>query len=160
MEQYETPVSKALHSESPTSQGAQPQVVASCASCGGSERLSLLQPCQHQICASCVTGSLNVVGEKDMICMYCLSPIQSFKIARPIGRIHSETPAQPVYHSISRQQENAFHDSPIPFGPLPHAPSRLGSLEASPVIPSTVHANMVLRIDNVPWVSSHRPAPS
>ncbi|KAG8763622.1 hypothetical protein FRC11_014963 [Ceratobasidium sp. 423] len=120
-----------------------------CASCGGTERLSLLEPCLHQICASCVTGSLNVVGEKDMICMYCLSPIKSFKIARPFGRIHSGTSPQDSLSSNRSRQVFPPQDSPTPQGSFSSALSRLDS-QSPPVLASDLPI-VVLRIDNVPW---------
>jgi hypothetical protein len=144
----------ARHPVSPTLGRTTSQPASTCASCGGTERLSLLQPCQHQICASCVTGSLNVVGEKDMICMFCLAPIQSFKISRPLGRIHSGISTQPSNRSPALQQGVPFQDAPIPFDPFPQAPS-CSDMEASPVIPPVINApNAVLRIDNAPWVSN------
>lgn len=134
-----------------------PQAAPTCASCGGTERLSLLQPCQHQICASCVTGSLNVVGEKDMICMYCLSPIQSFKISRVPGRIHSETPRRlqslPPHHQAWSPQDT-FNSSPLYANRFPTTPNRPVLLADSPAAPPAPgSSNAVLRIDNVPWVS-------
>ncbi|EUC59691.1 hypothetical protein RSOL_322300 [Rhizoctonia solani AG-3 Rhs1AP] len=120
-----------------------------CASCGGVERLSLLEPCQHQICAPCVTGSLNVVGEKDMICMYCLSPIKSFKIARGHARIHSEISSQGFSSPDDSRQVIHPQDSPTPQGAYHLALSRpdpqlsLTLTTESPIV--------VLRIDNVPW---------
>ncbi|KDN42803.1 hypothetical protein RSAG8_06557, partial [Rhizoctonia solani AG-8 WAC10335] len=65
-----------------------------CASCGGTERLSLLEPCQHQICASCVTGSLNVVGEKDMISLPQDSPTPQGAQHLALSRLDS--PLSPV----------------------------------------------------------------
>ncbi|KAG8753780.1 hypothetical protein FRC12_011417, partial [Ceratobasidium sp. 428] len=128
-----------------------------CASCGSYERLSLLQPCQHHICASCVTGSLNVVGEKSMICMHCLAPIHSFKITRSPGSI------QPVF-----SKQRAYIPSSQIFRPLQntpdvsiphytrishhHTPPAPNFLEDSPVIPTISESEVaVLRIDNVPW---------
>ncbi|GAB1518270.1 hypothetical protein RhiTH_001329 [Rhizoctonia solani] len=64
-----TPQERTALFGSPLSPAFRSLVGTKCASCGGDERLSLLEPCRHQICASCVTGSLNVVGEKDMICL-------------------------------------------------------------------------------------------
>ncbi|KAJ1306808.1 hypothetical protein OPQ81_007794 [Rhizoctonia solani] len=120
-----------------------------CASCGGTERLSLLEPCQHQICASCVTGSLNVVGEKDMICMYCLSPIESFKISRSIGRIHSgispqDSTSTNSSHQVACVQHCLTSDGPSSLISLPPQSQDSPVLGAEPPI-------VVLRIDNVPW---------
>ncbi|KAF8606057.1 hypothetical protein BDV93DRAFT_605050 [Ceratobasidium sp. AG-I] len=132
-----------------------PHTTPACASCGGIERLSLLQPCQHQICASCVTGSLNVVGEKDMICMYCLSPIQSFKISRIPGRIHSETARH--LHSLPHSRESfstqdTYNPSSVYTNQFPITPNQQTFLADSPRIPPTPGApNAVLRMDNVPW---------
>ncbi|CUA78145.1 hypothetical protein RSOLAG22IIIB_02763 [Rhizoctonia solani] len=120
-----------------------------CASCGGTERLSLLEPCQHQICASCVTGSLNVVGEKEMICMHCMSPIQSFKIARQHARIHPGfSPQDPSSANYSRQVTFP-QDSPTPQEGYHLALSR-PDLQLSPVLGAEPPI-VVLRIDNVPW---------
>ncbi|KAL5633227.1 hypothetical protein ACGC1H_003657 [Rhizoctonia solani] len=119
-----------------------------CASCGGVERLSLLEPCQHQICAPCVSGSLNVVGEKDMICMCCLSPIRSFKIARGHARIHSGISPQYFSTDISRQVALS-QDSPTPQGAYHLALSRPDP-QLSPTL-TTEPPIGVLRIDNVPW---------
>ncbi|CAE6481922.1 unnamed protein product [Rhizoctonia solani] len=120
-----------------------------CASCGGTERLSLLEPCLHQICASCVTGSLNVVGEKDMICMYCLSPIKSFKIARSFVRIHSGTSPQDLLSSDPSRQVTLPLDSPTSQGSFSSALSHLDP-QSSPVLAGDLPI-VVLRIDNVPW---------
>ncbi|CAE6425941.1 unnamed protein product [Rhizoctonia solani] len=134
---------------SPLSPVFRSPVGAKCASCGGNERLSLLEPCQHQICASCVTGSLNVVGEKHMICMYCLSPIKSFKIARPFSRIHSEIPPEDSFSMHPSRHISSQQESPTPHGSyittlshldIPLSPNPEGRL---PIV--------VLRIDNVPW---------
>ncbi|KAF8738797.1 Ring finger, partial [Rhizoctonia solani] len=120
-----------------------------CASCGGDERLSLLEPCRHQICASCVTGSLNVVGEKDMICMYCLSPIKSFQIARPFGRIQSEISPK-VSPSMSSSRRILFsQDSSGSPGSYFTTPSRMDTRISSDL--EVDLSIMVLRIDNIPW---------
>ncbi|CAE6440429.1 unnamed protein product [Rhizoctonia solani] len=120
-----------------------------CASCGGSERLSLLEPCRHHICASCVTGSLNVVGEKDMICMYCLSPIKSFKITRAVGRIHSGTSSQDSSFANYSHQMTLQQDSPTARGLYDLALPRV-DFQPSPVLAAELPI-VVLRIDNVPW---------
>jgi hypothetical protein len=135
---------------SPLSPAFRSVVGTKCASCGGNERLSLLEPCQHQICASCITGSLNVVGEKDMICMYCLSPIKSFKIARPFRRIHSDVSSEDSFSMHPLCQNSFPQDSPTP------RESHLTTLSHLDARPSSdlggSFSIVVLRIDNVPWV--------
>ncbi|KAG8721851.1 hypothetical protein FRC08_009652 [Ceratobasidium sp. 394] len=139
--------------EAMTETRPRPRLPDACASCGSRERLSLLQPCQHHICASCVTGSLNIVGEKSMICMHCHSPIHSFQIS---DRIHPDIATRRAF--VPPPQYN--HSPNETFPTSVSCPNRLSRaraspepvLESSPIIPSAPSLdNAVLRIDNVPW---------
>ncbi|KAG9095026.1 hypothetical protein FS749_011241, partial [Ceratobasidium sp. UAMH 11750] len=139
--------------EAMTETRPRPRLPDACASCGSRERLSLLQPCQHHICASCVTGSLNIVGEKSMICMHCHSPIHSFQIS---DRIHPDIATRRAF--VPPPQYNHSPNETFPTSVA--RPNRLSRarappepvLESSPIIPSAPSLdNAVLRIDNVPW---------
>ncbi|KAG9103778.1 hypothetical protein FRC06_008096 [Ceratobasidium sp. 370] len=115
-----------------------PRLPDACASCGSRERLSLLQPCQHQICASCVNGSLNVISD----------------------RIHTDIATQRAFIPTSRYN-HLSNDAFNPSGSRPNRPNRPNrlraphgpsTLENSPVLPVAPSLDgAVLRIDNVPW---------
>ncbi|QRV74100.1 hypothetical protein RhiJN_02114 [Ceratobasidium sp. AG-Ba] len=104
-----------------------------CASCGSCERLSVLQPCEHHICASCVAGSLNVIEGKGLMCMHCSVPVQSFNITSSPLRAHTSLPVERV-HPISPSIDR------LPF--------KTYSMGNSAALCEDV---VVLRIENVPW---------
>ncbi|OCB89126.1 hypothetical protein A7U60_g3725 [Sanghuangporus baumii] len=72
-----------------------------CSVCSAvSSPLSVLDPCGHLACSSCLTSSLNIVGEKDMSCATCDKPVRNFKLLTPLK----------IAVSIPKESENA--DSP------------------------------------------------
>ncbi|KAF9003258.1 hypothetical protein BDQ17DRAFT_1355829 [Cyathus striatus] len=42
--------------------------------------LAVLKPCEHPLCSGCLTSALNIVGEKDMECAVCKTPVADFKL--------------------------------------------------------------------------------
>ena len=42
--------------------------------------LVILHPCRHPLCSGCLTNSLNIVGEKDMVCAVCKQGVADFKL--------------------------------------------------------------------------------
>ncbi|GJJ10493.1 hypothetical protein Clacol_004719 [Clathrus columnatus] len=115
-------------------------------------RMIVLSPCSHVFCASCFTGTLNIVGEKSMSCMKCNTPVESFHFALDVNG-HSEIDLCGGDLGLS--------------GYRPRSPSELASrlmdltngvkTMSSPKLvsnQSTATSNIdisVLRIDNVPW---------
>jgi hypothetical protein len=99
-------------------------------------RMIVLSPCSHIFCSSCFTGTLNIVGEKNMSCMDCSSPIDSFHFA-----LGDPLDALSMMNSAFRK----------PFATPSHAAS------GNPISPDSTQGPRrdgiaVLRIDNVPWV--------
>ncbi|QRW17102.1 hypothetical protein RhiXN_05104 [Rhizoctonia solani] len=135
-----TPQERTALFGSPLSPAFRSLVGTKCASCGGDERLSLLEPCRHQICASCVTGSLNVVGEKDMIFLSDSSTIRT----HTVGNLAKVSPSMNSSRRIPFSQDSS--GSP---GSYFTTPSRIDTRISSDL--EVDLSIMVLRIDNIPW---------
>jgi hypothetical protein len=140
-----------------------------CSVCdNATNRLAVLKPCNHPLCSACLTSALNIVGEKDMRCSVCNNAVDDFKLQTFAGGIGGGSPpAQAAAPTTSTPPSNrrssllpsAFDQSlddslggvsPFPlFGEVQAASSPFGSRRVSGVIPGE---NIVLRIDNVPWV--------
>ncbi|KAF8589117.1 hypothetical protein K439DRAFT_1613011 [Ramaria rubella] len=112
---------------------------SSCSVCkkepSSSCRMIVLSPCSHIFCSSCFTGTLNIVGEKNMSCMDCNSSVDSFHFA--LGDIY--TPSETKITSMLGRT----------FEPSTH-PSETKTISSMPK-PQELDAVAVLRIDNVPW---------
>lgn len=137
-----------------------------CSVCSASTSpLSILIPCNHLICSSCLTSSLNIVGEKDMRCATCEDPVENFKLITPLrigsSVIGANGNSNAMKHSNPNQLlPSAFDNLIIKEGEgnkhnqkhYEGHPVQNGS-----VAPSGFHSNYegdiaVLRVDNVPWV--------
>lgn len=116
-----------------------PASVPCCAVCeketSGSCRLIILSPCCHVFCSSCFTGTLNIVGEKNMSCMECKSPVRGFHFAAAAS---NDSVAVPLTENMARLPLSFRNSTNINIRHLNND-------------------SAVLRIDNVPWVSCHRP---
>ncbi|TDL24593.1 hypothetical protein BD410DRAFT_827106 [Rickenella mellea] len=86
-----SPSSTTTNSQSPTSTSTPPTTNAaqSCALCNTPSTLSALSslvPCAHVVCSSCLTGALNIVGEKDLRCVVCEEVVRDFRMLGGFGR--------------------------------------------------------------------------
>ena len=132
------------------------QTVENCSVCSvpsTTTSLSALQPCEHRICSSCLTGALNIIGEKDMTCAVCEEPVQDFKLLSPLKDFVVEEGVD------VESKEDVMRLLPSAFSAISPRNSDKAST-ASPVSEvSRTQDNSasntelaVLRIDNVPWV--------
>lgn len=146
-----------------------------CSVCGrDGGRIAILKPCDHPLCSGCLTSALNIVGEKAMQCAVCRESVVDFDLqtlasdANPV--ISSSTPRQfaspsnftpldafasPLQRRTVRPLLPSFDR--ILFAPHMDQPSAQFQRDLPP--PSFASApkqqradNVVLRIDNVPWV--------
>jgi len=146
---------------------------SSCLVCGrSSSRLVIIDPCKHAHCNACFTSALNIVGEKDMECAVCKASVVNFAF-------HNVSDYETVKPSVS-PQSNYFptlFDVPslvhpcsskgdFPDSPSALHPQRLLSSMSTMSLydnacdlsltsfsrPLRKSENIVLRIDNVPWV--------
>lgn len=144
--------------------GVDVKASSSCSVCSASSSpMSTLKPCGHLICSSCLTGALNIVGEKDMRCATCEQPVDDFKLLTPMkldspmsvkesSQIHAPSP------SSNKGREDALTLLPSAFDELAIKETRpraddLSQNQSSVASPTMVAEIAVLRIDNVPWVS-------
>ncbi|KAI5120895.1 hypothetical protein M0805_002995 [Coniferiporia weirii] len=138
----------------------------SCSVCSAcSSPLSTLIPCGHLICSSCLTGALNIIGEKDMRCAACDKPVDDFKLLSPLKL--GVTVTNEAERGVWDNGSGSFKEESI--GLLPSAFEELSidndkgarnkvkfesNLQERSATPSTAHEAedvTVLRIDNVPW---------
>lgn len=150
--------------------------IHSCAVCSASScTLSVLSPCGHVVCSSCLTGALNIIGEKDMRCATCEQKVDDFKLLTPVitRATDGDKNAKESESTESQPSEDQESDNGKPTGLLPSAidsaspgngkklfevvqplPTNYVSHEtnASPQMHSPGSQPAVLRIDNVPWV--------
>lgn len=162
----------------------QEQLPSACSVCGSAHgALAILDPCAHPLCSTCLTSALNIVGEKDMECAVCKAKVENFKLhnftgnlgtARVIDEKHSFE--MDVLGSTEEAAfiENYDFDSgimPGVFGAYTggnfddHIEFMDRAQGASTPV-SMIHSDhehetftradehVVLRIDNVPWVSA------
>lgn len=135
-----------------------------CSVCSASSSpMSTLKPCGHLICSSCLTGALNIVGEKDMRCATCEQPVDDFKLLTPMkldspisvkesSQVHAPSP------SLNRGPRDVLTLLPSAFDELAIKETRpsvddLSQNQPSVALPTVVAEIAVLRIDNVPWVT-------
>ena len=149
-------------------------MVQGCSVCSASSiTLSSLSPCGHVICSSCLTGALNIIGEKDMRCATCDAKVVDFKLLAPVSgsptsrKECGETSSEMEYASVDPLPTDN-HDSLLPSafdGDEPHTGNKHfevvqplpAGFKADPIATqSGITTNSadptVLRIDNVPWV--------
>lgn len=123
--------------------------------------LSSLVPCGHLICSFCLTGALNIVGEKDMCCTVCESVVTDFKLLTRVAFANDSTNTVDTSADIISLLPSMFDE----FKRLDHrrtttsstadsvSYNNSSSIHSSPSLPVTSDkATAVLRIDNVPWV--------
>jgi hypothetical protein len=130
--------------------------VETCSVCSVSAKttaLSALQPCEHRICSSCLTGALNIIGEKDMICAVCETPVLDFKLLVPLKlAIPEESVQNEAKESIMKLLPSVFSaTSPRNSDKTASGSPASESSEAQENYRADGET-AVLRIDNVPWV--------
>ena len=142
-----------------------------CSVCSASSPLSVLDPCGHLICSSCLTSSLNIVSEKDMSCATCDKPVRNFNLLTPLKiatSIPKETENADSASVNSEKEEtqairllpSAIEDLSLDRdGKASQEMASVGSASqmSSPTpkvhsIDNNIRDVAVLRIDNVPWV--------
>lgn len=152
-----------------------PDSESSCTVCdkqpSESFRMIVLSPCSHILCSSCFTGTLNIVGEKNMTCMECNTPVQSFHFALSLERngdsghaVDSSCPSPyskpPNSHCelVSKLAELTASAKAVPHKLTASAPNRRPTaiIEGDLKTDSDIS---VLRLDNIPWVR-FSPSPS
>ncbi|EJD05485.1 uncharacterized protein FOMMEDRAFT_165895 [Fomitiporia mediterranea MF3/22] len=140
-----------------------------CSVCSAtSSPLSVLVPCEHLICSSCLTSSLNIVGEKDMRCATCDKSVEDFRLLSPL-KIDAQT-IEETERCNTNSDLAIIRDEPM-NQLLPSAIENLSLVDsdgkkqtcsdqamqnkgAAPVVSPITKDNSnlaVLRIDNVPW---------
>ena len=206
---FQSPMPQPQRSErSFSSSNAQPPIPepspTDCSVCLASlpPTLVILHPCRHPLCSGCLTNSLNIVGEKDMVCAVCKQGVADFKLvmgAPKGGRATkgdsresqlSENADQPAdmagqsfmepFSSSSPRSSNAFEreaandcvgdlENAFEFGcdldlraSTPKLEQQSQEYSTEGMSATSLHGkrgmrkgedNVVLRIDNVPWVS-------
>ncbi|KAL5514336.1 hypothetical protein ACEPAG_2424 [Sanghuangporus baumii] len=142
-----------------------------CSVCSAvSSPLSFLDPCGHLVCSSCLTSSLNIVGEKDLSCATCDKPVRNFSLLTPL-KIAASIPKESENADSSNMNSEEEKNEAIRLLPSVMedlsirrdviANQEIASVESasqknSPVpklycIDNRVRDVAVLRIDNVPW---------
>lgn len=149
-----------------------------CSVCGrDGGRIAIIKPCDHPLCSGCFTSALNIVGEKVMQCAVCRESIVAFDLqsrpSDPNPVISSPTTQQPAPPSNFTPLD-AFA-SPLqrrtvrPLLPsfdrtlfAPHLDQSAVQFQRDLLPPNFTSApeqqradNVVLRIDNVPWVGPY-----
>lgn len=125
-------------------------------------RVAVLEPCGHPLCSACLTSALNIVGEKDMQCAVCSQGVADFKL-QTVATVADSSPEATIPATSTPPTGRKKSASLLP-SVFDH-----GESEANPFVffeqpqnastpPSAAHKalpgeNIVLRIDNVPWVS-------
>lgn len=150
-----------------------PHTACSVCGCAG-DRMAVLVPCKHLLCSACMTSALNIVGEKDIHCAVCKTFVNDFELQTVSDDDTSAStvsqrrlPVVPDITSSPLQQrsvrgEPALLPSTFDHHPLPSLLSTMSlsnhqmrhtfPFAIAPQTPRT--ENVVLRIDNVPWVGS------
>ncbi|KAL5476813.1 hypothetical protein ACEPAI_2999 [Sanghuangporus weigelae] len=142
-----------------------------CSVCSAvSSPLSFLDPCGHLVCSSCLTSSLNIVGEKDMSCATCDKPVRNFRLLTPLkiaASIPKESENADRSNTNSEEEENeairllpsAMEDFSISrdvkanqeIASIEDASQKNSPTPTVHSIDKRVRDVAVLRIDNVPW---------
>lgn len=154
--------------------------LTACSVCGrDGGRFAILKPCEHPLCSGCLTSALNIVGEKAMQCAVCKESVVDFQLqSRPFddSSMVSSSPQHfnflsaftPVDRSSSPLQQRPRRANrpllpsfePVAFVPpmdqLPvHFQRDLSPPNFTPAPKQQRVDNVVLRIDNVPWVGPY-----
>jgi hypothetical protein len=144
-----------------------PPNVPSCTVCGRSSGpLAILKPCSHPLCSACLTSALNIVGEKDMACAVCQIGVEDFQLQGASSTPPSLTKAstreamRPSAESSPKRSSggmllpSAFDPAESPFGYFDEARTSLTPVPGLGHHQGSINRgeNVVLRIDNVPWV--------
>jgi hypothetical protein len=129
---------------------------STCSVCGlvPSSSIAVLEPCSHPLCSACLTSALNIVGEKDMECSVCKCGVKDFRLG-PVGKKNEKDLKEGDAQAGRKDTEKSgLLPSALENGFQPRSAStpapRLGS-------PTEGKENVVLRIDNVPWVCHNSP---
>lgn len=150
-----------------------PHTACSVCGCTG-DRMAVLQPCKHLLCSACMTSALNIVGEKDIHCAVCKIFVNDFELqtvsdddalASTVSQMRLPVDSDISYSPLRQRSlrgESALQRSTFDPSPLPSLMSTVSLCNpplrhASPFpLSSQVQRteNVVLRIDNVPWVGS------
>lgn len=131
-----------------------------CSVCDASvSRIAILEPCLHPLCSACLTSALNIVGEKDMKCATCNMSVQDFKL-QTVEAINTDAIPATSTPPLGRKDRSPLLPSLFETGPAdPFAffeqPQGISTPAARGSRPGE---NIVLRVDNVPWVSSRAPS--
>lgn len=149
-----------------TFEGFEPPVeqpILCCSVCGQKNgALALLEPCTHPLCSACLTSALNIVGEKDMECAVCSAKVDDFKLQNFSGIPNNRTSSQPSSDHEDQEMGNgntsfSFSAGLMDGGFDDFLDRAQGA--STPVIRNSRKQSkggegVVLRIDNVPWVSA------
>lgn len=150
-----------------------PHTACSVCGCAG-DRMAVLVPCKHLLCSACMTSALNIVGEKDIHCAVCKMFVNDFELQtvpdddtspssvrqRPLPMVSDIAPSPLQQRSV--RGEPALPPSTFDTNPLPSLMSTISlrnpqmrHMSPFAIAPQAPRAeNVVLRIDNVPWVGS------
>lgn len=127
----------------------------SCSVCGQANGvLALLDPCSHPLCSACLTSALNIVGEKDMECAVCNAKVDDFKLQN-FGGVPATKPKPQRVNEGAYNQNFAFMDNGFEdfIDRAQGASTPIAGTRSSRRKSGKADESVVLRIDNVPWVS-------
>lgn len=153
-----------------------------CSVCGySSDRMAVLVPCKHLLCSACMTSALNIVGEKDIHCAVCKMFVNDFELqtasdddasASTVSQrrflVAPDIASSPLQQRSVRGEPallpSTFEPNPLPslMSTIPLCNPQMHHLSTFAIAAQAQRAeNVVLRIDNVPWVghSKHDFAP-
>lgn len=136
-----------------------------CSVCGQSNgALALLEPCTHPLCSACLTSALNIVGEKDMECAVCNAKVDDFKLQNFNGIPAARSNSQPSPTDFDDQMDSSNQSFSFSAGLMEGGFDEFldraqGASTPVAAIRASRHSGksneqVVLRIDNVPWVST------
>lgn len=138
------------------------ETILSCSVCGLTNgTLALLDPCSHPLCSACLTSALNIVGEKDMECAVCNAKVADFKLQN-LGGASTKDTTKP---KVPRTNNESAYIQPFTFMDTSFdefidraqgASTPIANTRSSRRKSGKADDSVVLRIDNVPWVSSFR----
>jgi len=132
-----------------------------CSVCGRSNPNSgpkaILIPCSHPLCSACLTSALNIVGEKDMECSVCKKGVEDFKLVgalstaiSSLGEGKGNMNGEKVGEGEGGMEGGGKEMSSFDF--FEDVRARSSPPFVKPAAAGDVVEDVVLRIDNVPWV--------
>lgn len=147
-----------LTEQEPTKKVTIPNGCSVCGRPSTSGSQAVLIPCSHLLCSACLTSALNIVGEKDMECSVCKQGVENFKLvaAPPASAVSTgdqERNTMGDGESSGKKEDTLqsdfdfFENARASSSPPPTKTKKSASLIGNN------GDNVVLRIDNVPWVS-------